>query len=79
MEQLPSGSWRAKVYAGMPFTEHRHVPDLRPDPADPCPEWQHADGRLREAVSSGELADRHWCRGEGQATRDFQQRTGGSW
>lgn len=42
--------------AGKPFTEHRHVPDLRPAPSDPRPEWQQAAGRLREAVSSGELA-----------------------
>jgi hypothetical protein len=42
--------------AGKPFTGHRHVPDLRPDPSDPRPEWQQTAGRLREAVSSGELA-----------------------
>jgi hypothetical protein len=24
---------------GKPFTEHRHVPDLRPDPADARMEW----------------------------------------
>jgi hypothetical protein len=42
--------------AGKPFTEHRHVPDLHPDPSDPRPEWQQTAGRLREAVSSGELA-----------------------
>jgi integrase len=42
--------------AGKPFTEHRHVPDLRPAPADPRPEWQHSAGRLREAIRSAELA-----------------------
>ena len=30
---------------GKPFTEHRHIPDLRPDPADPRPEWQQAADR----------------------------------
>ena len=29
--------------AGKPFTEHRHVPDLRPDPADARMEWEQAD------------------------------------
>jgi DNA-binding transcriptional regulator YhcF (GntR family) len=42
--------------AGKPFTEHRHVPDLRPDPSDPRTEWQQSAGRLREALNSGELA-----------------------
>jgi integrase len=41
--------------AGKPFTEHRHVPDLRPDPADPRPEWEQAAGRLREAITGGAL------------------------
>jgi integrase len=31
------------------------VPDLRPGPADPREGWQQAAGRLREAISSGEL------------------------
>src|SRR5580700_2496404 len=42
--------------AGKPFTEHRHVPDLRPDPSDPRMEWEQAADRLREAIASGELA-----------------------
>ena len=32
--------------AGKPFTEHRHVPDLRPDPSDPRTDWQQTAGRL---------------------------------
>jgi DNA-binding transcriptional regulator YhcF (GntR family) len=42
--------------AGKPFTEHRHVPDLRPDPSDARMEWEQAADRLREAIASGELA-----------------------
>jgi DNA-binding GntR family transcriptional regulator len=42
--------------AGRPFTEHRNVPDLRPDPADPRPEWQQAADKLRAAIETGELA-----------------------
>jgi integrase len=42
--------------AGKPFTEHRHVPDLRPDPADPRTEWQQAVGKLEEAIARGALA-----------------------
>jgi integrase len=41
--------------AGKPFTEHRHVPDLRPGPADPRTEWQQTAGKLREAISCGAL------------------------
>ncbi len=41
---------------GRPFTEHRKVPDLRPDPADPWPEWQQAADKLRAAIETGELA-----------------------
>ncbi len=41
---------------GRPFTEHRHVPDLRPDPSDPRPEWQQAADKLRAAIETGELA-----------------------
>lgn len=41
--------------AGKPFTEHRHVPDLRPDSSDPRPEWQQAAGKLRAAIETGEL------------------------
>jgi integrase len=38
------------------FTEHRNIPDLRPDPADPRLEWQQAADRVRAAISSGQLA-----------------------
>ena len=31
--------------AGKPFTEHRHVPDLRPGPASPSPRWQQTAGK----------------------------------
>jgi integrase len=41
---------------GKPFTEHRNVPDLRPDPADPSLEWQQAADRGRAAIRSGQLA-----------------------
>ena len=41
--------------AGKPFTEHRHVPDLRPDPASPGTNWQQTAGKLREAISCGAL------------------------
>jgi hypothetical protein len=41
---------------GKPFTEHRHVPDLRPDPSDPRMEWEQAADRLQEAIASGALA-----------------------
>jgi hypothetical protein len=41
--------------AGKPFTEHRDVPDLRPDPSDPRPEWQQTAGKLREAITNGTL------------------------
>jgi DNA-binding transcriptional regulator YhcF (GntR family) len=41
--------------AGKPFTEHRHVPDLRPDSADARMEWEQAAGKLREAVAGGAL------------------------
>ena len=40
---------------GKPFTEHRNVPDLRPDPADPRLEWQQAADQVRAAIESGEL------------------------
>ena len=30
---------------GKPFTEHRNIPDLRPDPADSRLEWQQAADR----------------------------------
>jgi hypothetical protein len=32
---------------GKPFTEHRHVPDLRPDPDGPSPGWQQTAGKAR--------------------------------
>ena len=41
---------------GKPFTEHRHIPDLRPDPADRRVEWEQAADRVRAAISSGQLA-----------------------
>jgi integrase len=41
---------------GKPFTEHRNVPDLTPDPADPRLEWQQAADRVRAAIHSGQLA-----------------------
>jgi hypothetical protein len=41
---------------GKPFTVHRHVPDLRPDPSDPRMEWEQAADRLQEAIASGALA-----------------------
>jgi DNA-binding transcriptional regulator YhcF (GntR family) len=41
--------------AGKPFTEHRHVPDLRPDPSDPRAKWQQAADNLREAITNGAL------------------------
>jgi integrase len=41
---------------GRPFTEHRNVPDLRPDSSDPQPEWQQAADKLRAAIETGELA-----------------------
>jgi integrase len=41
---------------GKPFTEHRNVPDLRPDSSDLQPEWQQAAGKLRAAIEAGELA-----------------------
>jgi hypothetical protein len=40
---------------GKPFTEHRHIPDLRPDPADRRFEWQQAADRVRAAIRSGQL------------------------
>jgi len=40
---------------GKPFTEHRDVPDLRPDPADPRLEWQQAADRVPSHCSSGVL------------------------
>jgi hypothetical protein len=39
--------------AGKPFTEHRHVPDLRPDQADARLEWEQAVEKLRGAIASG--------------------------
>jgi hypothetical protein len=41
---------------GKPFTEHRNIPDLRPDPADPRLEWEQAADRVRAAIRSGQLA-----------------------
>jgi DNA-binding transcriptional regulator YhcF (GntR family) len=39
-----------------PFTEHRNIPDLRPDPADSRPTRQQAADKLRAAIRSAELA-----------------------
>jgi DNA-binding GntR family transcriptional regulator len=38
------------------LTEHRNIPDLRPDPADPRLEWQQAADRVRAAIRSAQLA-----------------------
>jgi len=35
------------------FTEHRNIPDLRPDPADRRLEWEQAADRVRAAIRSG--------------------------
>ena len=40
---------------GKPFTEHRNLPDLRPDPADRRLEWEQAADRVRAAIRSGQL------------------------
>ena len=40
---------------GKPFTEHRHVPDLRPGPASPRTNWQQTAAKLREAITCGAL------------------------
>jgi DNA-binding transcriptional regulator YhcF (GntR family) len=42
--------------AGKPFTEHRHVPGLRPDPSDRRTDWEQATEKLREAIACGALA-----------------------
>ncbi len=41
---------------GKPFTEHRNIPDLRPDPADPRLDWEQAADRVRAAIRSEQLA-----------------------
>jgi DNA-binding transcriptional regulator YhcF (GntR family) len=43
------------VCTGKPFTEHRNIPDLRPDPADRRLEWEQAADRIRAAIGSGQL------------------------
>ena len=48
--------WGNLACAGKPFTEHRHVPDLRPDQSNGQMEWEQAAGRLREAIACGALA-----------------------
>src|SRR5262249_48762698 len=40
---------------GKPFTEHRTVPDLRPDPPDRGLEWEQAADRMPAAIRSGQL------------------------
>ena len=42
---------------GKPFTEHRNIPDLRPDPADPRVECEQAADRVR-GIRSGQLTSR---------------------
>lgn len=39
--------------AGKPFTEHRNIPDLRPDPADGRLEWEQVADGVRAAIRSG--------------------------
>jgi DNA-binding transcriptional regulator YhcF (GntR family) len=41
---------------GRPFTEHRNVPVLAINPADPRPGWQQVTATLTEAIRSGILA-----------------------
>ena len=41
--------------AGKPFTEHRHVPDLRPARPSPRTKWEQAAAKLREAIACGAL------------------------
>ena len=40
---------------GSPFTEHRHMPVLTTDQADPRPAWKQVAATLTEAVASGVL------------------------
>jgi hypothetical protein len=40
---------------GKPLTEHRNIPDLRPDPADRRLEWEQAADCVRAAIRSGQL------------------------
>lgn len=40
---------------GRPFTEHRNVPDLRPGTANKKTAWKLVAGKLRDAITSGEL------------------------
>jgi hypothetical protein len=41
---------------GRTFTEHRNVPDLRPDSDERSGAWEQVAGKLREAIQSGVLA-----------------------
>jgi hypothetical protein len=41
--------------AGKPCTEHRNLPDPRPDPADRRIEWEQVADGLRAAIRSGQL------------------------
>jgi integrase len=43
-------------YTGKPFTEHRNIPVLTVDPANPRPGWQQVAGTLAEAIRSGILS-----------------------
>ena len=40
---------------GKPFTEHRNIPNLRPDPADRRLEWEQVADGVRAAIRSGQL------------------------
>lgn len=40
---------------GRPFTEHRNVPDLRPGTTNKKTAWKVTAGKLRDAITSGEL------------------------
>lgn len=40
---------------GRPFTEHRNVPDLRPDSDGRRVAWEQVAGKLRDAIQSGAL------------------------
>ena len=48
--------------AGKPFTEHRHVPDLRPDPSDPRTDWQQTAGRLGKPSTAASSPPATRCR-----------------
>jgi integrase len=41
---------------GHPFTEHRNIPALGLDPADPRPGWEQVADQLRQGIESGRLS-----------------------